>query len=461
VTTSALLLALLAAAPVPRPMPAHHQGRTGLEAVLLDAIAAADLGSLLDAGWDPEPCPTAPFCPLELSPSGAVPHLDLAVIELDARGRAVDAAEVIVDPGAPRGMAVALDGDLAPRGVRFRKWSLERREAPRGGRPFTDADDIGRAPGQVPGGRDFMVPYPASVFKLLLAFHVARDVAAGDFSWHDWVPESVAPDAVERPVWDLLDAMLTRSDNVATKALLRWMHGWDEVAEMNVELATLGLPTLRVDGTRPEDGARWMPGEIHAGAMDLAKLLWLVAGGPGVHWRTPGGRLVTARDLPEPARELLGALLADQGRHDVLSTGSLCGLVPPGIPAVVPERWIDPVTGGEPEVDPIFRRDVRPCNAKAEVRFLHKTGVTWNYVADAGIVESLPGAPCRRYVIALVASAGTRFLDPERAGAGVHPCAVDGTCVSRRLAEIGRRIDGWMTGASARGRSGAGCASQP
>ena len=94
-------------------------------------------------------------------------------------------------------------------------------------------------------------------------------------------------------------------------------------------------------------------------------------------------------------------------------------------------------------MEPAWRRDVRPCNAAAEVQFLHKTGITWNYASDAGIVESLPGAPCRRYVVALVTSAGTRFLDPEQGDFGVHPCGRDGLCAPRRLAEIGARIDQW------------------
>jgi hypothetical protein len=429
-----------------------------LAQALLDAVIAADLGALVDAGADAETCPGAPLCPLVPSPIAAMPHLELAVIRLDATGRARDAAEVIFDPDAPRGIALALGPDLAPRGLRLRRWSLERREAPERAGPFTDADDlVSRSARQ---GRDFMAPYPASLFKLLVAFHLARRSAEGGLSLDEWIPETLSPDASSRPAEEWLDRMMTVSDNAATKALLRWMHGLGEVDRMNRDLAALGLATLRVGGTRPEDGARWVPGEIHAGAMDVARLLWLVAGGPGVRWRTAAGRVVTSADLPEPARALLTRLLSDQASHDILSSGSLCGAEPFGIPALVPERWIDPATGNEAGANPLFRRDVRPCNEKAEVRFLHKTGLTWNYVADAGLVESLPGAPCRRYVIALVASAGTRYLDPERGVATLHPCALDGHCVTRRLAAIAARIDRWMVGASAGDRTGAGCATR-
>jgi hypothetical protein len=440
---------LLSAAPSPT-------GEGELARALLDAVAAADLGALLDAGPEAEGCPGAAACPLVLPAIPAVPHLDLAVIRLDADGRALEAAEVLVDPDAPRGLAIPLGPDLAPRGVRFRRWSLERREAPASAPPFTNGDDV--APGGAPGGRDFMAPYPASLFKLLLAFHLARSAAEGALTLDLPVAAGPLPGAEVRPAGEWLDRMMTLSDNGATRALLRWMHARGEVDRMNRGLAALGLRTLRVDGTRPEDGARWAPGEIQAGAMDVARLLWLVAGGPGVHWRTAEGRRVSSADLPEPARALLVKLLSEQASHDVLSSGGRCGDGPVGIPALVPDRWIDPGSGELRTPGPASGRDVRPCNAAAEVRFLHKTGLTWNYVADAGIVESLPGAPPRRYIVALVASAGTRFLDPERGAYAVHPCALDGGCVTRRLAILGGKIDSWMTGAVARDRSRAGCA---
>jgi len=451
---NALLLAALLAAPA-SPEPALP---LDLPHALLEAVAAADLGALLDAGPD-EGCPGAPFCPLVLPPIAAAPHLDLAVIRLDAEGRALDAAEVIVDPDAPAGAIVPLGPDLAPRGVRFRRWSLERRSAGAPPPPFTDADDL--VPGSTETGRDFMAPYPASLFKLLVAHHLARLAAEGALPLDLPIPAGAEPEAEVRPAREWLDRMMTRSDNGATRALLRWMHAHGEVERMNRALAGLGLRTLRVDGTRPQDGARWAPGEVHAGAMDVARLLWLVAGGDGVHWRTPEGRRVTSADLRAPARALLARLLDDQASHDVLSSGSLCGVGPIGIPALVPGRWIDPVTGTEEPANPAWRRDVRPCNAAAEVRFLHKTGLTWNYVADAGIVESLPGAPCRRYVVALVASAGSRFVDPERNDFAIPPCAGEGICVTRRLARIAEGIDRWMIGAFARDPGRAGCAPRP
>ena len=442
-----VLAALLAAAQAaPRPEPAPGP----LARALLQALDEARLAELVDAGADEGRCPGAPGCPSPLPRVAAVPHLDLAVILLDGQGRAVEAADVQVDPASPRGRAVTLGRDLGATGVRFRRWSPARREAGAAAPPFTAADDL--APGRAGGPRDFMAPYPASVFKLVLAFHLAKRIDEGSTSLATPVAAGPEPGAPRRGLGDWLEAMVTESDNVATKALLRYLHLHGDVAKLNRRMAALGLSTLRIEGTSPQDGGRWAPGEIHATAMDLARLLWLVAGGPHARWRTPSGDLVTGDVLPVYGRTLLRRMLAGQGYHEILSAGLLCGEVPPGIPAVVPVRFLDPATGGATVQGVSYGRDVRPCNAAAEVQFLHKTGLTWNYAADAGLVEPLPGKPWRRYVAVLLSSAGTRYLDPELAGAPSHPCGERQRCVTRRLSVIGAAIDRYAVEAAARAR---------
>ncbi|HET9555409.1 MAG TPA: serine hydrolase, partial [Anaeromyxobacteraceae bacterium] len=407
-----------------------------------------------DAGADEGKCPGTPGCPSPLPRIAAPPHVDLAVIRLDAAGRAVEAADVQLDPGSPTGRVVALDRSLATTGVRFRRWSPARREAGAAAGPFTADDDL--VPRRHPAGRDFMAPYPASVFKLLVAFHLARRVDEGAVSLRTRVAAGPEPGAEVRPIGDWLEAMVTESDNQATKALLWYLHAHGDVEKLNRRFAALGLATLRLDGTSPADGGRWAPGEIHATAMDVARLLWLVAGGPGVRWRAPSGRLVTAAVLGAPGRALLRRLLAEQGFHELLSSGLLCGSAPAGIPAPVPERFLD-AAGAATVLGVPYGRDVRPCNEAAQVRFLHKTGLTWNYAADAGLVEPLPGKPWRRYVVVLLSSAGTRYLDPERASAPRHPCGAEQVCATRKLSAIGAAVDAAMlarAGAAPRARPG-------
>lgn len=439
-----LLAALLAAGPRPPP----------LSQALLEALADAGLEELHDAGPEEGRCPGEPDCPWPLPRASAPPHLDLAVIRLDAAGRAVEAANVLLDPASPGGRVVRLDRNLAATGVRFRRWDPERRAGD--GPALTAADDVSASHRR---GADFMAPYPASLFKLLLAFHLERRVAAGALRPGTPLagppgepgPEGPPPAPEVRPLRDWEERMITESDNLATRVVLRHLHARGEVVRLNRDLARLGLGTLRIDGTSPEDGGRWAPGEIHATAMDVARLLWLVAGGPGVLWRTPAGTPVTRRLLPEPGRRRLRALLADQGFHEALSSGSRCGEGPPGIPALVPGRFVDPATGRETAGGQAWGRDVRPCNAAAEVRFLHKTGLTWNYASDAGIVEPLPGKPFRRYVVAVISAAGTRFVDPEHAAAPRHPCEALQACVTGRLARLGAAIDAWAVAAARAG----------
>ncbi len=440
-----LLAAALLAGPA---APPREAAPSPLARALLDALAEARLDDLADAGPDEGRCP-GPGCPSPLPPIAAAPHLDLAVILLDEKGRAVEAANVQLDPASPQGRAVALSRDLAATGVRFRRWSPARREAGEAAGPFTTEDDL--APGRAAGPRDFMAPYPASVFKLVLAFHLAKRIDEGSTTLGTLVAAGPEPGAPRRRLGEWLQAMVTESDNAATKALLRYLHQHGDVPKLNRRMAALGLSTLRIEGTSPQDGGRWAPGEIHATAMDLARLLWLVAGGPHARWRAPGGALVTGDVLPAFGRKLLLAMLAGQGYHEILSAGLLCGEVPPGIPALVPEAFLDPLTGGATVQGVAYGRDVRPCNAAAEVRFLHKTGLTWNYAADAGLVEPLPGHPWRRYIAVVLSSAGTRYLDPELAGAPRHPCGERQRCVTRKLSVLGAAVDRYAVAAARRG----------
>jgi hypothetical protein len=428
-----------------------HGAPTTLAEALLFALDEAGLDELVDAGPEEGRCPGGRGCPIPLRRAQAPPWLDLAVIRLDEQGRAVEAGNVQVDWSARRGRLVLLDANLAASDVRFRRWSPERADLGPRAPPFTEGEDL--APGRKAAGRDFMAPYPASLFKLLIAFHVERRAAQGAIALSAEVPEGPGAGAEWRTVDEWLERMVTESDNQATKALLRFLHLRGEMELLNAGLAGLGLSTLRIDGTLPDDGSRWAPGEIHATAMDMARLIWLIAGGPGVLWWTPEGRAVVRETLPEPARARLKRVLAYQGRHEILSTGSNCGAVAAGIPAAVPAHFLDVETGGEVVGETDYGRDVRPCNTAAEVRFLHKTGLTWNYAADAGLVEPLPGKPYRRYVVALLSSAGTRWVDPERAAAPRHPCDEASICASQRLARIGAAIDAWAVRASAARRS--------
>jgi beta-lactamase class A len=436
-----------------------------LERGLLSAVRDAGLHEVIDFGPVDDACPYQSWCPLPTPRIASPPNVDVAVIELGQDGRARRAADVLLSRDHPDGLAVPIDRNLAASAVRFRRWDIDRWNggtfAPDGSRtatkgwaddpPRTSADDV--VAGREQAAIEFMAPYPASLFKLLVAFHtlrlVDRRILDLDASY-GYDPAGgcggAAPGSETNRQW--LDAMITSSDNRAACALLKQLHGLGEVAGMNAELAELGLGTLQVNGTSALTGGIWQPGQIHMTALDTARLLWLIEGAPGVLWRRPDGRPVTARVLSDASRGLLRQLLAEQGFNDALSTTNFCGLEypSPGIPQRIADRWIDPADGTVTVAGIPYGQDVRPCNAAAEVTFAHKTGLTYNYGSDAGIVRSLPGRPSRRYVVALLSNLGYRYGDAQVATSTALPCFGLGVCYTQRLAQLGRRIDDLLRG---------------
>jgi hypothetical protein len=87
---------------------------------------------------------------------------------------------------------------------------------------------------------------------------------------------------------------------------------------------------------------------------------------------------------------------------------------------------------------------VRFYNDKvAEVSFAHKTGLTYNYGSDAGIVESLPGKPYRHYIIAYLSNLGYRYIDDVFAVRQSYPYLdpVGGIAYTQRIPTLGKMID--------------------
>ena len=257
-----------------------------------------------------------------------------------------------------------------------------------------------------------------------------------------------ADDTRTQPLLAWLDAMITRSDNDSARSLLKLLWDLGDLPAMHAELRDLGLGSLQINGTDPATGGRWLPGQIHMTAMDTARLLWLIDGGNGTLWTRPDGTPVPASILSDSSRAVLGRLLDEQAFHEALSTTALCGAtgVHPGIPATVASRWVGAdgvVTAGGYS----YGRDVRPCERDAEVTFGHKTGLTYNYGSDAGIVRSLPGKPGRHYVIAFLSSLGYRYTDPAFASRSTLPCydPVGAVCYTQRIPALAERIDRYLT----------------
>jgi len=442
--------------------------QTPLESAVLAAVRAAHFENVVDFGAGNESRPVKAHLNLPAQKIAHPPNVNVAVIQLDADGRMVDRAYVLLSRDYPDGLVVPLDGNLGANQVRFLRWDIDRWN---GGTfssddghqltikgwtnnpPLTDADDL--VPGRTNAPVQFMAPYPASLFKLMVAFHVARMVDAGKISLDTDYAYAIAGAPPEtRKIRDWTEPMITVSDNHATSALLKMLHDRNEIEPLNREFRELNLGTLQINGTDPKDGHGWSPGQIHMTAFDVARLLWLIAGGPGALWRGADGQPVTAKFLSDESRAYLKKNLLEQGFNEALSTANLPGApnVRAGIPARVAPRWINPTNGHVFLEGADYGVDIRPANERAEVSFAHKTGLTFNYAADAGIVTALPGKPFRHYVIAFIANLGNRYADEVFAARKTFPVndPVSPIAYTQRIPALGRALDEAVTKLSAR-----------
>lgn len=157
------------------------------------------------------------------------------------------------------------------------------------------------------------------------------------------------------------------------------------------------------------------------------------------------GKPVTAQLLSDPSRAFLKRLLSEQGFNDALTTANYPGApnVHAGIPSQVAERWINPLNGHVLVGGEDFGVDIRATNAREEVIFARKTGLTFNYGADAGIVRSLPGQPFRHYIIAFIGNLGYRYADGVYAARTNFPAfdAVSPVSYTQRIPALGQAID--------------------
>ncbi|GAB3005845.1 serine hydrolase [Saccharothrix stipae] len=375
-------------------------------------------------------------------PLHQMPNMDLAVIELDRFGRPIAMADVLLSPQYPNGVVVPLDKrELSTDQVRYRWWDDTEWDV-NGGRGTRDV-----LAGRENAPIDFSSPYPASVLKLMVGFGVLRLADQGRvnldavYDYRPVTPHPVCGAASSRVIRLHFDDMITKSQNESTCALIKLIHdlgAWDEVNRTFVEL---GMPTLMVTGTNPENGGRWIGSNMSS--IDTAKLLLLVNGGSGTLWTTEAGRAVT-RDVLSPAARLqFLKSLGDQGHNEMLSTTNHCGRAYPvqGIPQRTPSRWIK-ADGTMTVGAAVYDSDVRPCDAAAEVAFGHKTGWVDTTGSDAGIVKSLPGKERRNYIVVAFCNLGTDYVDTYRPAnrPGVFP-----VLYTEKYAKLGAAVDRIMT----------------
>ena len=432
---------------------------TPLETALLDSVRAGHFERVIDFGAGNEDRPVRAHFGLAAQTVAHTPNVNVAVIQLDADGRMVDRACVLLSRDYPDGLIVPLDKDAGASSVRFIRWDVERFDGGTfshdDGHQLTtkgwtnnpqlnETDDI--LPGRMNAAYQFMAPYPASLFKSMVAFHVMRMIDAGKLTLDTEFIYAIAGAKPEpRKIRDWLDPMITVSDNHATSALLKMLHDKKEIEPLNREFRELNLGTLQINATSAADGSGWSPGQIHMTAFDVARLFWLIDGGPGELWRGANGQPVTAALLSDSSRVFLKKLLSEQGINEALTTANFPGAnnVRAGIPSRVAARWINPTNGHVVLEGQDYGVDIRAANAQAEVNFAHKTGLTFNYGSEAGIVTSLPGKPFRHYIIAFLGNLGYRYADEVFAARTNFPAfdANSPIAYTQRIPALGKAID--------------------
>jgi hypothetical protein len=316
----------------------------------------------------------------------AFPSLDLAVVGFP-RGAPPVGANVLFSREVPGGLVgdIGADWEL-PRNVRYVADLTDERRVSVAWQPGADWSRLPFEALAGGAGQRFVAPYPASLLKVMVAVGVGMALDEG----------LARLDEVEADA----RAMIVDSDNDATSRLVARLHGWGLVARaaggsrpdrLHERFQSRGLPTLRLARTTPQGGwgnaAGSGVGHIQMTAWDTVRLLWLLdPGAPPAPW---------AGAAP---------LLSPASRDHVL-------------------RWM-----GEPSPNRILLRD----EAGSGVHFLHKTGTTENYGADAGIARArAPGG--RHYLVALLSNLGSRY-GPAGAEFEVTP----------RLSGLGLAVDAIM-----------------
>jgi len=129
----ALALVAMTMAPALTAASADTVQMSSLEAAVLAAVRDAKFGETIDFGPFEDVCPYASFCTVPAGPVKNMPNVDVAVIELDAAGRPVDAANVLLSRDYPNGLVVPIDrtspgtaGTYGTGSVRWRRWDIDR-----------------------------------------------------------------------------------------------------------------------------------------------------------------------------------------------------------------------------------------------------------------------------------------------------------------------------------------------
>ena len=375
------------------------------------------------------------------------PNIDLAVLAFDQNNQLAAAANVLISRDAPKGFIAELSENLEATDVVWQRWNQQRWDGNEDWAQATSGtrkDQLLRGDAEA-GELPFMSPYPASLFAVPLAYFVMEEVERGTLNLK----------RVRQPLADALRV----SSNEATRELLQLLHERGLVNKMNRRFEQLGLGTIQIKGTDPPTGSDWQVDKITMTSLDTTKLFWLLTNDQPqqILWRNTKGEPVRS-SLNASSRSFLQKLLTQEAFNEALSTSNF-GVyrhdgrrkgpaeIQAGIPGRAPARWIDPVTGVVRfESDGTlfdYGEDVRPFNRDGSTReFSHKTGLTYNFGSDGGIVRPLDDDMGWHYVVAFNSNLGYRYTDREHADAKSYPLYGDPSIAyTQEIPRLGRHLD--------------------
>ncbi|NBX18486.1 MAG: hypothetical protein EBR09_14105 [Proteobacteria bacterium] len=489
--------------------------------LLITAVKGAEFEQVTDLGpnFTESPCPeTEPACKHGRSALGVnkYPQVDLAVIafQKDCPNKVVG-GNVFFSRDFPRGIIAQFDKKSGQvRNVRLQRWTQERfdegkviktspyfEKNPEARKAQYPADDLINAEAAAASAPDFMSPYPASIFKMLVLTRVLQfleekgplEAQLAQNYTYDFGTADTSDD-VTLSLREFLDAMIQWSGNKATAAMIQFLHRNGQIVESEVKdqggypaaapsvntlnrtFAEIGLQSLQMNRTRAKDGL-WgnrdtmylksssSISHISMPSWDVARLLWLMrtqkttppAERPA--WTLPDGRTVDAFKISDGVKQLFWANMQNQLFHEVLSNTLHCRQAQGGefgIPAILPSKWMNngqlrlpagsyPFTFAADELkgDYKFSPNIAECQKTAEVEFASKTGLTSVSGSHAGLVKGLSERGFNReYIVVLNSSLGSRFTDAERLDTDrIIPCFDKTQCYTKRISRLGSLID--------------------
>jgi hypothetical protein len=389
-------------------------------------------------------------------PSPFLPQVDLSVIEISKNNKILAACNILYDRDHPEGYEVQLNRRTitANNQVSFNVWREERWINPElWNKPPAAIDVITNPPNPI---FSFMLPYPASCLKTMIAFIFMTLVDEGKIKLNSIITyqETGCPPAPNNipksnllSVW--LTQMITISENFDQKVLLQYLYLNNELKNSQDKFNNLGLNALKFGPTlNPKCGQNSYDGFFGMGSIDTSKLLLIIFGVTGVLWTTLDGKKICAdKVLSKKSQKFLQNILYNNAFAEVLNPVGLCGspYKIQGFKTCVPPQFIganNNLVVPLPEIGFIldFGYDMSNCLKKANTRFAHNTGLTDFAGGDHGYVSKCKKCN-KKYIITIHTSAGKNFADPELANAKPNACDEYNICYSNAFPKIANYIN--------------------